>query len=176
LVVLGESTCPDCRVGGRPHIDGAAGASQRVSGAETAAAKRLREATDTAFVEAHTTGHEGYHRSLMAQDPGDLCAVAGLPKAARERLARLRAGAGNVLSFSCMRLNQGTVGMWKNNCLINLHVLTAPNGKPGAGPFSLSSRPNATGGRESRRLAHQLPGDRLTKSRTPHPPPGRIRV
>ena len=53
-----------------------------------------------------------------------------------------------MLTFYCMGLNQSTVGMWKNNSLINLHLLTGQIGKPGAGPFSLTGQPNAMGGRE----------------------------
>ena len=52
-----------------------------------------------------------------------------------------------------MGLNQSTVGMWKNNSLINLHLLTGQIGKPGAGPFSLTGQPNAMGGREVGLLA-----------------------
>src|SRR5262249_25297444 len=109
----------------------------------------LMGAADTAFVEAHTRAYEEYHEFLMAQDLGELCAVACLPEAALYRLARLVAGAGRVLSFYCMGLNQSTVGMWKNNSLINLHLLTGQIGKPGAGPFSLTGQPNAMGGREA---------------------------
>src|SRR5207245_2432912 len=58
--------------------------------------------------------------------------------------------------------NQSTVGMWKNNALINLHLLTGQIGKPGGGPFSLTGQPNAMGGREGGLLAHQLPGYRFT--------------
>ena len=62
-----------------------------------------------------------------------------------------------------MGMNQSTVGMWKNNSLINLHLLTGQIGKPGAGPFSLTGQPNAMGGRESGLLCHQLPGYRLVE-------------
>jgi ferredoxin-nitrate reductase len=60
-----------------------------------------------------------------------------------------------------MGLGQSTVGMWKHNALINLHLLTGQIGKPGAGPFSLTGQPNAMGGREAGLLAQQLPGYRL---------------
>jgi ferredoxin-nitrate reductase len=60
-----------------------------------------------------------------------------------------------------MGLNQSTVGMWKNNSLINLHLLTGQIGKKGAGPFSLTGQPNAMGGREAGLLSHQLPGYRF---------------
>ena len=62
-----------------------------------------------------------------------------------------------------MGLNQSTVGMWKNNSLINLHLLTGQIGKPGAGPFSLTGQPNAMGGREAGLLSHQLPGYRTVE-------------
>jgi anaerobic selenocysteine-containing dehydrogenase len=65
------------------------------------------------------------------------------------------------LSFYCMGLNQSTVGVWTDNSLINLHLLTGQIGKPGAGPFSLTGQPNAMGGREAGLLSHQLPGYRL---------------
>ena len=67
------------------------------------------------------------------------------------------------LSFYCMGMNQSTVGMWKNNSLINLHLLTGQIGKVGAGPFSLTGQPNAMGGRECGLLCHQLPGYRFVE-------------
>jgi ferredoxin-nitrate reductase len=60
-----------------------------------------------------------------------------------------------------MGLNQSTVGMWKNNSLINLHLLLGQIGKPGAGPFSLTGQPNAMGGREGGLLSNALPGYRV---------------
>jgi len=73
--------------------------------------------------------------------------AAGVPEALihalADRLARSRA----LLTFYCQGLNQSTVGMWKNNSIINLHLLTGQIGKPGAGPFSLTGQPNAMGGR-----------------------------
>jgi ferredoxin-nitrate reductase len=60
-----------------------------------------------------------------------------------------------------MGLGQSTVGTWKNNSLINLHLLTGQIGKVGAGPFSLTGQPNAMGGREAGLLSHQLPGYRV---------------
>jgi ferredoxin-nitrate reductase len=62
-----------------------------------------------------------------------------------------------------MGMNQSTIGMWKNNSLINLHLLTGQIGKVGAGPFSLTGQPNAMGGRECGLLCHQLPGYRFVE-------------
>jgi anaerobic selenocysteine-containing dehydrogenase len=59
-----------------------------------------------------------------------------------------------------MGMNQSTVGVGKNNALINLHLATGQIGRTGAGPFSLTGQPNAMGGRETGGLAHLLPGYR----------------
>lgn len=118
---------------------------------------------DEAFIQNHTRGFEEYRQFLLAQNLSELCTVAGVAEAELFRLARLIAGAKGFLSFYCMGLNQSTVGMWKNNSLINLHLLTGQIGKPGAGPFSLTGQPNAMGGREAGLLSHQLPGYRTVE-------------
>jgi ferredoxin-nitrate reductase len=117
-------------------------------------------AVDKAFVDQHTRGFGEYRQMLMAQDLTELCKVAGIPAGELFALASRIAQAGTFLSLYCMGLNQSTVGMWKNNSLINLHLLTGQIGKPGAGPFSLTGQPNAMGGREAGLLSHQLPGYR----------------
>jgi ferredoxin-nitrate reductase len=123
----------------------------------------LMGAADSRFVDEHTEGFEEYRRSLLDQDLNELCVRAGLEERRLYRLANLVAGAGSLLSFYCMGLSQSTVGMWKNNSLINLHLLTGQIGKPGVGPFSLTDQPNAMGGREAGLLSHQLPGYRTVE-------------
>jgi ferredoxin-nitrate reductase len=121
-----------------------------------------RGAIDRGFVERHTSGWAEYREFLLAHEPEDWIAASGaapvLVHEMADRIARARAW----LSFYCMGLNQSTVGVWKNNSLINLHLMTGQIGKPGAGPFSLTGQPNAMGGREGGLLAHQLPGYRFT--------------
>jgi ferredoxin-nitrate reductase len=116
------------------------------------------------FVHRHTNGFDDYRRFLLDQDLAELCRVAGVTESSLYQLARVLAGAGRLLSFYCMGLNQSTVGVWKNNSLINLHLLTGQIGKPGAGPFSLTGQPNAMGGREAGLLSHQLPGYRTVEN------------
>jgi ferredoxin-nitrate reductase len=130
-----------------------------------AVGKRLleRDAFDLGFVARHTRGFAEYSDFLAAQDMAELCAVAGVGAEQVDRVAGLIAGATGFLSFYCMGLNQSTVGMWKNNSLINLHLLTGQIGRPGAGPFSLTGQPNAMGGREAGLLSHQLPGYRTVE-------------
>jgi ferredoxin-nitrate reductase len=120
-------------------------------------------AVDERFIELHTRDFENYHRFLMDQDLAELSETAGLEERILFQLARILVGAKTWLSFYCMGLNQSTVGMWKNNSLINLHLLTGQIGKPGAGPFSLTGQPNAMGGREAGLLSHQLPGYRTVE-------------
>ncbi|MCI0639974.1 MAG: nitrate reductase [Gemmataceae bacterium] len=120
-------------------------------------------AVDRAFVGDHTRGFEEFRQFLQAQDVNELSAVAGVAPGELFALASRIAEAGSLLSFYCMGLNQSTVGMWKNNSLINLHLLTGQIGKPGAGPFSLTGQPNAMGGREGGLLSHQLPGYRFVE-------------
>src|SRR5205823_2826004 len=118
---------------------------------------------DMKFVGAHTNQFEEYRQFLMAQDMAELCALAGIPRKRLAEIANLIGRAHGFLSFYCMGLNQSTVGMWKNNSLINLHLLTGQIGRPGAGPFSLTGQPNAMGGREAGLLSHQLPGYRTVE-------------
>src|SRR5205085_2207251 len=118
---------------------------------------------DSAFIARHTMGFDVYAEFLRCQNVEELCALAGLPREQVEGVARRMATAKALLSFYCMGLNQSTVGTWKNNSIINLHLLTGQIGKPGAGPFSLTGQPNAMGGREAGLLAHQLPGYRVVE-------------
>jgi ferredoxin-nitrate reductase len=117
-------------------------------------------AADPTFIASHTNGFEEYRGFLLNQSMAELCARAGVAEGLLEQVAQQIARARGFLSFYCMGLNQSISGMWKNNSLINLHLLTGQIGKPGAGPFSLTGQPNAMGGREAGLLAHQLPGYR----------------
>jgi len=118
---------------------------------------------DRDFIANHSRGFDEYRTFLLEQNAVELCAAAGVPAEDVYRVAKLLAMSKGFLSFYCMGLNQSTVGMWKNNSLINLHLLLGQIGKPGAGPFSLTGQPNAMGGREGGLLSHQLPGYRTVE-------------
>ncbi|MBI3823207.1 MAG: nitrate reductase [Planctomycetes bacterium] len=122
-----------------------------------------RGAFDRDFTLQHTRGFEEYRAFLLEQNVVELCQLAGVAPEELYRVAKILHAAKGFLSFYCMGLNQSTVGMWKNNCLINLHLLLGQIGKPGAGPFSLTGQPNAMGGREGGLLSHQLPGYRTVE-------------
>jgi len=125
-----------------------------------------RGAVDLAFVEAHTEGFVAYRDFLLQADWAAMIDASGVSEALVRILADRIAKARGLLTFYCQGLNQSTVGMWKNNSLINLHLLTGQIGKPGAGPFSLTGQPNAMGGREVGLLAQALPGYRFTEEPT----------
>ncbi len=116
---------------------------------------------DEHFIGFHTNGFIDYVAFLMARPLDEMIELAGVDRGEMERAAKLIGKSRAFLSLYCMGMNQSTVGMWKNNSLINLHLLTGQIGKIGAGPFSLTGQPNAMGGRECGLLCHQLPGYRF---------------
>ncbi len=122
-----------------------------------------RGALDEAFVAAHTSGFAEYRDFLDGLVWEATVAASGVPESTIVAFADRVASARGWLTFYCMGLNQSTVGVWKNNSLINLHLLTGQIGRPGAGPFSLTGQPNAMGGREGGLLAQQLPGYRVVE-------------
>jgi ferredoxin-nitrate reductase len=122
-----------------------------------------RGAVDDSFIEAHTEGYKSFREFLFEEDWNDLVSASGVRAEMIYELASRISRASAVLTFYCMGLNQSTVGMWKNNSIINLHLLTGQIARPGAGPFSLTGQPNAMGGREAGLLAQSLPGYRFVE-------------
>ncbi len=118
---------------------------------------------DQEFVSKHANGFDDLRQFLLGQNLAELSLSAGISLESLTMLAKLIGESKAFLSFYCMGLNQSTVGMWKNNSLINLHLLTGQIGRAGAGPFSLTGQPNAMGGREGGLLSHQLPGYRTVE-------------
>src|SRR5919106_4110225 len=112
---------------------------------------------DPAFIRAHTQGWDKLHALLARYAPEAVQEVCGLNASRIREAARVFGRARAIISLWSMGLNQSTVGVGKNNALINLHLATGQIGKPGAGPFSLTGQPNAMGGREVGGLSHLLP-------------------
>ncbi len=78
--------------------------------------------------------------------------------------ARWFAKSNATMSMWTMGINQRKRGVWANNLIHNLHIITGQLMKPGADSFSLTGQPNACGGvREGGGLCHILPGHRLVK-------------
>ncbi|ABZ75290.1 periplasmic nitrate reductase, large subunit [Shewanella halifaxensis HAW-EB4] len=65
-----------------------------------------------------------------------------------------------MMSLWTMGINQHTRGVWANNMLYNIHLLTGKIATPGNSPFSLTGQPSACGtAREVGTFAHRLPAD-----------------
>ena len=87
--------------------------------------------------------------------------MSGVPKNRLEALAELYADPKiKVMSFWTMGFNQHTRGVWCNNMVYNIHLLTGKISTPGNSPFSLTGQPSACGtAREVGTFTHRLPAD-----------------
>ncbi|GAB3292047.1 nitrate reductase catalytic subunit NapA [Parahaliea aestuarii] len=87
--------------------------------------------------------------------------LSGIPEHKLEALAKLYADPDTkVMSLWTMGVNQHTRGVWVNNMIYNLHLLTGKIATPGNSPFSLTGQPSACGtAREVGTFAHRLPAD-----------------
>jgi formate dehydrogenase alpha subunit len=119
---------------------------------------------DESFIAQHTQHFEEVKASVESYSPEAAAATCGLPAALIVEAALAFGQAQGTLSFWSMGLNQSTVGVAKNQAILNLHLATGKIGRPGNGPFSLTGQPNAMGGREAGGLSHLLPGYRLVKN------------
>ncbi|MCA8959526.1 MAG: nitrate reductase [Planctomycetes bacterium] len=98
-----------------------------------------------------------YYKWLEQYRPDRAEMISGVKADKIVEAARLFA-VGPTMSFWTMGLNQRTRGVWANNLMHNLHLITGQIGKPGATPFSLTGQPNACGGvRDTGTLCHLLP-------------------
>ena len=87
--------------------------------------------------------------------------MSGVPAHQLEEMARLYADPDTkVMSLWTMGVNQHTRGVWVNNMIYNIHLLTGKISTPGNSPFSLTGQPSACGtAREVGTFAHRLPAD-----------------
>lgn len=105
---------------------------------------------------------EDYVKFLEEYTPEMAEKVSHCPKEDIIKAARWFAQSKATMSFWCMGLNQRTRGVWINNLVHNLHLLTGQINRPGATTFSLTGQPNACGGvRDGGLLSHLLPYGRL---------------
>jgi nitrate reductase NapA len=94
-------------------------------------------------------------------DAESVSKLSGVPVAQLEQLAELYADPERkVMSLWTMGVNQHTRGVWVNNMLYNVHLLTGKISTPGNSPFSLTGQPSACGtAREVGTFSHRLPAD-----------------
>ncbi|WP_026958996.1 nitrate reductase catalytic subunit NapA [Aliagarivorans taiwanensis] len=102
-----------------------------------------------------------YREFLKDYDLKSVSELSGVPEERLLRLAETYADPKTkVTSFWTMGFNQHTRGVWANNSIYNIHLLTGKISEPGNSPFSLTGQPSACGtAREVGTFAHRLPAD-----------------
>ncbi|MGE3626899.1 MAG: periplasmic nitrate reductase subunit alpha [Hyphomicrobiales bacterium] len=87
--------------------------------------------------------------------------LSGVEPGFLEQLAELYADpVVKVMSLWTMGFNQHVRGVWANQMVYNIHLLTGKISEPGNSPFSLTGQPSACGtAREVGTFAHRLPAD-----------------
>jgi nitrate reductase NapA len=102
-----------------------------------------------------------FARFVAQYDLDTTARMSGVPKNRLEALAELYADPNvKVMSFWTMGFNQHTRGVWCNNMVYNIHLLTGKISTPGNSPFSLTGQPSACGtAREVGTFSHRLPAD-----------------
>ena len=110
--------------------------------------------------------YEDYKKFLEDYTPAKVQEITGIPAEQLTRAARMFGDSSAAsLSLWCMGINQRTRGVWANNLIHNLHLITGKIGKKGSSPLSLTGQPNACGGvRDTGSLAHLLPAGRLVEN------------
>ena len=88
--------------------------------------------------------------------------ISGVERGFLQELAELYADPKRkVMSLWTMGFNQHVRGVWANQLVYNLHLLTGKISEPGNSPFSLTGQPSACGtAREVGTFAHRLPADK----------------
>ncbi|MCG8389698.1 MAG: nitrate reductase [Cytophagales bacterium] len=105
---------------------------------------------------------EEYQRFLQDYTPEKVADRLGITARDIREVAYDFATSGATMSMWTMGVNQRTQGVFLNNCLNSLHLLTGNICRPGATPFSLTGQSNACGGvRDTGSLSHLLPNGRL---------------
>ncbi|MEC5396573.1 periplasmic nitrate reductase subunit alpha [Uliginosibacterium sp. H1] len=110
---------------------------------------------------AKPSSFEEYARFVSKYDLDYAAKMSGVPKNRLLALAEAYADPKTkVMSFWTMGFNQHTRGVWCNNLVYNLHLLTGKISTPGNSPFSLTGQPSACGtAREVGTFSHRLPAD-----------------
>ncbi|WP_086932089.1 periplasmic nitrate reductase subunit alpha [Agarilytica rhodophyticola] len=109
---------------------------------------------------------DSYAKFVSEYDVTKASKISGVSEAKLIKLAKLYADPNiKVMSLWTMGVNQHTRGVWMNNLLYNIHLLTGKISQPGNSPFSLTGQPSACGtAREVGTFSHRLPADMVVKN------------
>jgi nitrate reductase NapA len=120
---------------------------------------KARNAADPAATEP--IDFDAYARFVADYTVDKVSDLSGVEPGFLEQLAELYADPERkVMSLWTMGFNQHVRGVWANQLVYNLHLLTGKISEPGNSPFSLTGQPSACGtAREVGTFAHRLPAD-----------------
>ncbi|MDO6705244.1 periplasmic nitrate reductase subunit alpha [Photobacterium sp. 1_MG-2023] len=109
----------------------------------------------------HDMSFEEYKASVAEYTLEKAAELSGVAQEKLLELAKYYADPNiKVMSLWTMGMNQHTRGVWMNNLVYNIHLLTGKISQPGNSPFSLTGQPSACGtAREVGTFAHRLPAD-----------------
>lgn len=109
---------------------------------------------------------EEYAKFVSQYTAESVSNLSGVPVKQLKELAELYADPNRkVCSFWTMGFNQHTRGVWANNLIYNIHLLTGKISTPGNSPFSLTGQPSACGtAREVGTFSHRLPADMVVNN------------
>ncbi|MCH8839152.1 MAG: nitrate reductase [Planctomycetes bacterium] len=125
---------------------------------------------DRTFIEQHVRFSDGdqtvdfyaFRKFLEDYRPQHVSGRVGVSAEKIRSTAHRFARADATTSLWTMGINQRVQGVYLNNALHSLHLITGQICRPGATPLSLTGQCNACGGvRDTGSLAHLLPGGRL---------------
>ena len=104
---------------------------------------------------------EEFAEFVADYDAKTVSKMSGVPVNKLQELGELYADPNvRVMSLWTMGFNQHTRGVWANNMVYNIHLLTGKISTPGNSPFSLTGQPSACGtAREVGTFSHRLPAD-----------------
>ena len=126
---------------------------------KAAGRSKAGDATDITF--------EDYAKFVSEYTLEKAAKMSGVPVNRLRELADLYADPKTkVVSFWTMGFNQHTRGVWCNNLIYNIHLLTGKISEPGNSPFSLTGQPSACGtAREVGTFSHRLPADMVVANK-----------
>jgi nitrate reductase NapA len=106
---------------------------------------------------------EQFAKFVAHYDAKTVSTITGVSEEMLNKIAKLYADPNiKIVSYWTMGVNQHTRGVWMNNLIYNIHLLTGKIATPGSGPFSLTGQPSACGtAREVGTFSHRLPADLL---------------
>ncbi len=106
-----------------------------------------RNAVKRAYVDAHTTGFEGFAAFVQEFTPERVATETGLPAATLHELAEIIATRERVSFWWTMGVNQSHEATRTAQAIINLALMTGNIGRPGTGANSITGQCNAMGSR-----------------------------